>query len=109
MNPPELETNSETSLGNNGWRRITRAELYAKAWAEPMVKIAEEFGISGCGLAKTCKRPGVPVPPRGYWAKLQAGKPVSKLPLPEAKPMTTTGNRDTSNPSVQTRTSSTGS
>jgi len=44
----------------------------------------------GRGLAKTCKRLEVPVPPRGYWAKLQAGKRVSQLPLPAAKPTTTT-------------------
>lgn len=54
-----------------------------------MVKIAKEFGISDRGLAKTCQRLEVPVPPRGYWAKLRAGKEVSKLPLPEAQPMTT--------------------
>jgi hypothetical protein len=55
-----------------------------------MVKIAKEFGISDPGLAKTCKRLDVPVPPRAYWAKLQAGRAVSKPPLPAAKPMTTT-------------------
>jgi hypothetical protein len=90
VNPPELETDSENFLGNDEWRRVTRAELYAKVWSEPMVKIAKEFGISDRGLAKTCNRLEVPVPPRGYWAKLQAGKRVSKLPLPAAKPMTTT-------------------
>jgi hypothetical protein len=84
MNPLHPETNSED-------RRVTRAELYAKVWSEPMVKVAKEFGISDRGLAKTCNRLEVPVPPRGYWAKLQAGKPASKLPLPAAKPFTTTG------------------
>ena len=88
MNETDSEANSEHS-GSNESRRITRAELYEKVWSEPMVKIAKEFGISDRGLAKTCKRLEVPVPPRGYWAKLQAGKRVSKLPLPAAKPMTT--------------------
>lgn len=33
-------------------------------------------------LAKTCRIHGIPIPPRGYWAKLQAGKKVSRPPLP---------------------------
>jgi hypothetical protein len=40
------------------------------------------------GLAKVCARLEVPVPPHGHWAKLQAGKPVSKVPLPAPRPMT---------------------
>jgi hypothetical protein len=90
MNPPELETDSENVLGNDEWRRVTRDELYEKVWSQPMVKIAKQFGISDRGFAKACKRLEVPVPPRGYWAKLQAGKQVSKFPLPATKPMTTT-------------------
>ena len=90
MNPPELEADSENSPSKKERRHVTRAELYEKVWSEPMVKIAKEFGISDRGLAKTCRRLEVPVPPMGYWAKLQAGKPVSKFPLPAAKPMTTT-------------------
>jgi hypothetical protein len=49
MNPPELETDSQNSAD---WRHITRAELYAKVWPEPMVKIAKEYGISDRDLAK---------------------------------------------------------
>ena len=26
------------------------------------------MGVTGIGLAKACRRNGVPVPPRGYWA-----------------------------------------
>jgi hypothetical protein len=80
MNPQDIEVGLENYARDKSWRRITRAELYAKVWSEPIVKIAKEFGISDRGLAKTCKRLEVPVPPRGYWAKLQAGKEVSKLP-----------------------------
>jgi hypothetical protein len=54
----------------------------------PWSRIAKEFGISDRGLAKVCVRLEVPVPPRGHWAKLQAGKPSSKIPLPAPKPMT---------------------
>lgn len=73
--------------------KFTRAELYALVWAEPMMKLAEKYGISGNGLAKACQKAGIPVPERGYWAKLQAGKPVKHPPLqptPDGQPDTVT-------------------
>jgi hypothetical protein len=33
-------------------------------------------------LAKICTRLEFPVPPRGYWAKLAAGKRAPEIPLP---------------------------
>ena len=71
-----------------GILKMTRDELYEKVWSTPMVTIAKELGISDRGLAKVCDRLEVPVPPRGRWAKLQADKPSSKIPLPSPKPMT---------------------
>ena len=62
-----LATETET-------RRLTREELYAMVWRTPMSRLAEEFGITGNGLAKICDRLEVPYPPRGYWAKKQAGR-----------------------------------
>lgn len=35
-----------------------------------MSTLAIEFGISDRGLAKVCGRHRIPVPPRGYWAKV---------------------------------------
>lgn len=64
---------------------FTRQELYDLVWSEPMVKLAERYGISGNGLAKACRRADIPVPERGYWAKKQAGRKVSRTPLPAAK------------------------
>lgn len=61
---------------------LPREELYALVWETPMSRLAERFGISGNGLAKLCDRFEVPYPPRGHWAKKQAGKPVSVSPLP---------------------------
>jgi hypothetical protein len=63
-------------------RRVTREELYEMVWQRPMIRLAEEFGITGNGLAKVCDRLDVPYPPRGYWAKKEAGKPVVTLKLP---------------------------
>ena len=53
---------------------LTREELYELVWAEPIMKLARQYGLSDRGLAKICDRMGVPVPGRGYWAKVQSGK-----------------------------------
>ena len=65
--------------------RISRQDLYALVWAEPMIKVATRFGISGVALAKACRKLDIPVPHRGYWAKAQNGKRVTQLPLPPRK------------------------
>lgn len=61
---------------------LTREKLYEQVWAMPVMAIAERYGMTGTGLAKICKRLVVPVPPRGYWARVQAGQTVKKSPLP---------------------------
>lgn len=48
-----------------------------------MATLAPKLGISDVGLKKRCKVKGIPTPGRGYWAKLSAGKPVKKEPLPQ--------------------------
>jgi len=45
-----------------------------------MMKLAADYRMTGTGLAKICRRANIPVPPRGYWNKLQYGKPVIKRP-----------------------------
>lgn len=70
---------------NMGARRVTRDELYVMVWRTPMSRLAEEFGITGNGLAKICDRLEVPYPPRGYWAKKEAGKPVVTFKLSPRK------------------------
>ena len=62
---------------------ITREELYRQVWATPMSRLGTQYGISGNGLKKICVRLNVPYPPRGYWAKLSAGKSVRQTPLPK--------------------------
>ena len=65
--------------------QLKRTELYDLVWSEPMTKIAKRLGISDVGLAKACRRAGIPVPERGYWAKSQHGKKVQREPLPPTK------------------------
>lgn len=65
--------------------KISREELYQQVWQTPMIKLAKSYGISDQGLAKLCARHDIPRPPRGYWAKREAGIPVSAAPLPRSK------------------------
>lgn len=61
---------------------ITRESLYERVWQTPAATLAAEWNISGPALAKRCKKLNVPVPPRGYWARLAAGAKLKKTPLP---------------------------
>lgn len=63
---------------------LTRQQLYDRVWLKPVDQLAKEFGISNVGLGKACRRHGIPVPPRGYWAKKAAGHRVRQIPLPAA-------------------------
>lgn len=64
---------------------LTRSDLYERVWSTPMSTLAREFGLSDRGLAKICERHNIPRPPRGYWAKLEAGQAPPKSPLPPDK------------------------
>ena len=70
---------------------VSRDALYAEVWRTPLLKLAESYGISNVALAKVCRKLNVPVPGRGYWAKVAAGHPVEQRPLPRtAKHQTAT-------------------
>jgi len=47
-----------------------------------MTKVAADYGVTGTALKKTCDRHHIPTPERGYWAKLEYGKRVTKEVLP---------------------------
>lgn len=66
-----------------GSQLYERETLYNEVWKEPVTSLAAKYGISDVMLHKICKTLNVPVPPRGYWAKKQAGKEVEQEPLPE--------------------------
>ncbi|WP_315806776.1 MULTISPECIES: hypothetical protein [unclassified Bradyrhizobium] len=46
-----------------------------------MTKVAADYGVTSTALKKTCDRHKIPTPDRGYWAKLEHGKPVRNRPL----------------------------
>lgn len=62
---------------------LTRRELYDNVWQTPVDVLARGWGLSDRGLAKICDRNGIPVPPRGYWARKKAGKGTVRTPLIE--------------------------
>lgn len=68
-------------MGNN--IKLSRKELYDKVWAKPIIQLAKEFNLSDNGLRKICKNFEIPIPPVGYWQKLQYGKKVIQLPVPK--------------------------
>ncbi|MGE8165960.1 hypothetical protein ACQKRQ_38195 [Paraburkholderia sp. NPDC080076] len=65
---------------------FTRQQLYDLVWSEPMTTLAKSLAISGVGLAKACRRGDIPVPPRGYWARVNAGQRIARTPLPRRGP-----------------------
>lgn len=61
---------------------LTRQELYEQVWTTPVSRLCRRYGLSDVGLRKTCKRHDIPLPPLGYWSKIQHGKEVQQTPLP---------------------------
>ncbi|WP_249210030.1 hypothetical protein [Bradyrhizobium manausense] len=47
-----------------------------------MSRLRKAIGISDVAIAKHCRKAGVPIPERGYWNKLHAGKKVAQTALP---------------------------
>jgi hypothetical protein len=65
-----------------GTSTVTRDALYEQVWAKPFTRLAEKYGVSDTALANICRKLNIPVPGRGYWAKVAAGHQVKKSPLP---------------------------
>jgi hypothetical protein len=72
----------QTPSGNLQSRRLDRNTLYQQVWSRPVQVVAKDYRISGRGLAKACARLRVPVPPRGYWARVRNGHKEKRPPLP---------------------------
>lgn len=81
-----LASSERTSAPTLQAATLNREELYELVWAEPVARIAERYGLSGAGLRKLCLRQGIPVPPRGHWAKAAVGKQTARPPLPPEPP-----------------------
>lgn len=64
---------------------LSRTELHALVWAEPLRHLARRFGISDQSLAKLCDRFDIPRPRPGHWNKVAAGKEIAVPAMPPAK------------------------
>jgi hypothetical protein len=78
--PPGRKSSEPPSPSYQLLRRYNRDLLYDEVWKQPMWTLAKKYGISDVGLAKACRKLGVPLPGLGYWAKKAAGKKVPKRP-----------------------------
>jgi hypothetical protein len=67
------------------WKKnsFEREQLFGEVWATPVKTLATKYGLSDVGLRKICVALDVPLPPRGYWAALAAGKTISMPVLHE--------------------------
>lgn len=64
---------------------FTREELYRMVWERPVLVVAKDIGVSDVAVAKACRKAGIPLPSRGHWASVRAGRTVRMAPLPIAK------------------------
>jgi len=64
-------------------RRLSRRELFDMVWDRPVTKVAADLGVSDVAIHKICRKHEIPVPGRGHWAKVAAGKPVKAGVLQE--------------------------
>jgi len=65
---------------------VTREELHAEVWSQPMTIISARYGVSGSYLTRVCDALNVPRPPLGYWAKVAVGRAPATIELPAAQP-----------------------
>jgi hypothetical protein len=63
-----------------------RWRVYDAVWSKPIAKVARRYGMSAVDLSRACRELEIPVPPRGYWTRKNAGEPVLRRPrLPALK------------------------
>jgi hypothetical protein len=69
----------------NPEKPVDRETLYNEVWTDPVIVVAPRYGLSDVGLAKICRALVIPLPSRGYWAKVKAGRIMNRAPLPKLK------------------------
>ena len=70
-------------MANQNPLTLTHQQLYDLVWSKAVRDVAQDFGMSDVALAKRCRAVRVPIPPRGYWARVAAGQKPRKTPLPK--------------------------
>jgi hypothetical protein len=60
--------------GQHRYDHPDKETLHHMVWSQPTTAVAEKLGVSDVAISKLCKNLGIEKPPRGYWAKVKAGK-----------------------------------
>jgi len=71
---------TSTALTPQFWNRD---ELYEDVWNQPLTALVQKYSVSAVAIGKTCRKLQVPLPGRGYWAKIAHGHTVTRKPLPK--------------------------
>ena len=61
---------------------LTRKELYEEIWKLSVAGVARKYGIPYAKCLTQIKAAQIPIPPSGYWTKINFGKQVKQIPLP---------------------------
>jgi hypothetical protein len=64
---------------------ISREELYGLVWAKPMLRVAEELGVSSSYMARVCTELRVPRPAQGFWTQFELGRAPEPPALPPVR------------------------
>jgi len=64
--------------------KLSREQLYNEIWEISASGVSKKYNVPYAALLKLCKEADIPIPPSGYWTKLNFGKPVTKTPLTES-------------------------
>lgn len=64
---------------------VSREELYSLVWAKPMLRVAEDFGVSSSYMARVCTELRVPRPAQGYWTQVELGRAPERPALPPVR------------------------
>ena len=81
----KLEREKRTHAIKRLLQDYDRKVLYEQVWSEPALTVAKSYGVSSVWLGRVCRQLNVPVPPRGYWARVRSGGKGKKPPLPKLK------------------------
>ena len=75
----------EDGVADGRHELISRESLFEQVWARPMLRVAEQYGVSSSYLTRVCVELRVPRPPPGYWTQVSFGRVLERPELPVAR------------------------
>lgn len=61
---------------------VDREKLYNEVWTTPLTTLCRSYELSYAGMKRLCDELNIPVSQRGHWARVAAGKALTKPELP---------------------------